>query len=55
MRAEPGVEDPALSPEAGSAGRQESRVTVSISYTIRRTNSRFNLVFPFYLGTVEAT
>ena len=28
------------------------RVTVSISYTIRQTNTRGNLVFPFYLGTV---
>jgi len=32
---------------------EESRVTVSIAYRVRRTNSRFNLVFPFYLGTLE--
>lgn len=31
----------------------ETRVTVSISYRVRRTNTRNNLVFPFYLGTVE--
>ena len=31
----------------------DTRVTVSISYLVRRTNTRQNLVFPFYLGTVE--
>lgn len=31
----------------------ETRVTVSISYRVRRTNTRNNLVFPFYLGTTE--
>ncbi|MGI9331959.1 MAG: GPW/gp25 family protein, partial [Gammaproteobacteria bacterium] len=31
--------------------REESRVTVNIGYKIRGTNSRNNLVFPFYLGT----
>jgi phage baseplate assembly protein W len=31
----------------------EFKVTVSISYTVRRTNTRNNLVFPFYLGTVQ--
>ena len=30
----------------------ESRVTVSLTYRIRRTNTRANLVFPFYLGLV---
>ena len=30
------------------------RVTVSIAYRIRSTNSRLNLVFPFYLGSVES-
>jgi phage baseplate assembly protein W len=53
VRAEPGTTEPGTMPEAASAGRAEARVTVSISYTVRRTNSRFNLVFPFYLGTVE--
>jgi len=32
----------------------ESRVTVSIDYRVRPTNSRLNLVFPFYLDRVEA-
>jgi phage baseplate assembly protein W len=32
----------------------DSRVTVSIAYRVRPTNSRLNLVFPFYLTTVEA-
>jgi len=27
------------------------RVTVSISYTVRQTNTSNNLVFPYYLGT----
>jgi phage baseplate assembly protein W len=31
----------------------ETRVIVSISYTVRRTNTRNNLVFPFYLGMLE--
>ncbi len=31
----------------------ETRVTVSIGWRVRATNSRFNLVFPFYLGTLE--
>jgi uncharacterized protein len=32
---------------------EETRVIVSISYRVRQTNTRNNLVFPFYLGTVE--
>jgi phage baseplate assembly protein W len=31
----------------------ETSVTVSIAYTIRQTNTRKNLVFPFYLGVME--
>lgn len=31
----------------------ETRVSVAISYLVRQTNTRNNLVFPFYLGTVE--
>jgi phage baseplate assembly protein W len=53
VRAEAGITEPGVVPDAGSAGREEARVTVSIDYTVRRTNSRFNLVFPYYLGTVE--
>lgn len=30
-----------------------THVTVSIDYRVRRTNTKGNLVFPFYLGTVE--
>lgn len=30
-----------------------TRVSVSIHYTVRRTNTRQNLVFPFYLGTAS--
>ncbi len=32
---------------------EEFKITVSINYTVRRTNTRNNLVFPFYLGTVK--
>lgn len=53
VRAETGMTDPGTMPETGSAGRAEARVTASISYRVRRSNTRFNLVFPFYLGTVE--
>lgn len=31
----------------------ETRVTVNISYLVRRSNTRNSLVFPFYLGTLE--
>ena len=33
--------------------RDETRITVSIRYRVRATNTKQNLVFPFYLGTVE--
>jgi uncharacterized protein len=32
---------------------EETRVIVSIGYLVRQTNTRNNLVFPFYLGTLE--
>ncbi len=31
----------------------ETRVMVQIRYVVRQTNTRNNLVFPFYLGTIE--
>jgi uncharacterized protein len=40
VRAEPDLDD-------------ESRITVNIGYRVRKTNTRNNLVFPFYLGKVE--
>ena len=33
----------------------ESRSTVSVEYRIRRTNTKANLVFPFYLGLSGST
>ena len=33
----------------------ESRVTVSVEYRIRRSNTKGNLVFPFYLGLTGGT
>ncbi|MCP4898073.1 MAG: GPW/gp25 family protein [bacterium] len=38
---------------AETDAEDETRVTVSIDYRVRPTNSRFNLVFPFYLDSVE--
>jgi len=32
---------------------EETHVTVSIDYRVRGTNTRQNLVFPFYTGTLE--
>ena len=32
-----------------------ANVTVSIDYRIRRSNSRYNLVFPFYLDYLEVS
>jgi uncharacterized protein len=48
---EPRIDLDAVRAEADP--EEENRVTVSIAYRVRRTNSRFNLVFPFYLGTLE--
>jgi|SRR5579859_57796 len=33
----------------------ESKITVSVIYTVRQTNTRTNLVFPFYVGTTQVT
>jgi uncharacterized protein len=33
----------------------ESLVTVRVDYRVRRTNTRLNLVFPFYVGVLERT
>jgi phage baseplate assembly protein W len=50
---EPRVELSDVLAEADPA--DESRVTVSIEYRIRRTNTKANLVFPFYLGLTGLT
>ena len=34
--------------ELDDTGELEGRILISIEYTIRSTNSRFNFVFPFY-------
>ena len=47
----PRIELKDVSAEADAA--DEARVTVSISYLVRQTNTRKNLVFPFYLKTEE--
>jgi len=31
----------------------ETHVTVLVDYLVRRTNTRQNLVFPFYVGLLE--
>ncbi len=38
---------------AEAESTDQYKVTVSISYTVRRTNTRSNLVFPVYLGTTQ--
>jgi uncharacterized protein len=30
------------------------KVTVSVSYTVRQTNTSNNIVFPYYLGTLQS-
>jgi phage baseplate assembly protein W len=35
--------------EAVSDRAEEGKLLVNIDYRVRSTNSRFNLVFPFYL------
>ncbi|WP_370961947.1 GPW/gp25 family protein [Amycolatopsis sp. cg9] len=50
---EPRVELASVLAEADPA--DESRVTISVEYRIRRTNTKANLVFPFYLGLTGTT
>ncbi|GAB3744246.1 GPW/gp25 family protein [Amycolatopsis oliviviridis] len=50
---EPRVELASVLAETDPA--DESRVTVSVEYRIRRTNTKANLVFPFYLGLTGTT
>jgi Bacteriophage baseplate protein W len=45
---EPRVDLDAVAAEADPA--DETRILVSIAYRVRQTNTRQNLVFPFYLG-----
>lgn len=49
---EPRIELKDIGAEADPA--DEAHVTVSISYSVRATNTRMNLVFPFYLGVMES-
>jgi len=37
-----------LSVELDTSGQYEGRVAIAIEYAIRTTNSRYNLVYPFY-------
>lgn len=39
---------------AEAVAGDETRVNVNIDYRVRSSNTRTNLVFPFYLGQVEA-
>ena len=48
---EPRVETESVTAEVDP--EDETRVTVAIRYLVRQTNTRNNLVFPFYLGTIE--
>jgi len=44
---EPRIE--VLQVKATAAGAQEEELRISIDYRVRTTDSRFNLVYPFYL------
>ena len=35
-------------------GQEEGLLQINITYTVRTTNSRFNLVYPFYLNEAQA-
>ncbi len=48
---EPRVE--LLRVEAEAEPQQPHRVNVAIEYEVRATNTRANLVFPYYLGSTE--
>jgi phage baseplate assembly protein W len=48
---EPRVEVQGVTAEANPA--DPAQVTVSIAYTVRLTNTRKNLVYPYYLGVAE--
>jgi len=50
---EPRVDLTGVVAEADPAN--QFRITVSISYTVRQTNTSTNIVFPFYLGSVPET
>jgi phage baseplate assembly protein W len=50
---EPRVELESVRAEADPL--DEARVTVSVEYRVRRTNTKANLVFPFYLGLTGST
>lgn len=50
---EPRVELDGVRAEADPA--DESRVTVTVEYRIRRTNTKANIVFPYYLGLTGST
>lgn len=47
---EPRVELDTINAEVDPSDK--NRVTVSVSYRVRPTNTRNNLVFPFYLGSI---
>jgi phage baseplate assembly protein W len=49
---EPRVDLDGVSAEADAG--DETRILVSIAYRVRQTNTRQNLVFPFYLGQAGA-
>jgi phage baseplate assembly protein W len=48
---EPRVDLEEVLAEADS--KDETQITVYVGYRVRQTNTRANLVFPFYLGTLE--
>jgi len=51
VRLEPRIE--VLSVEASTDPKQEGVLLINVSYKVRRTDTQFNLVFPFYLERGE--
>jgi phage baseplate assembly protein W len=49
---EPRVEVEDVRAELAPGAEGEGRVTVTVTYRVRRTNTRANLVFPYYVGLV---
>ena len=37
------------------SGSEEGLLTISVAYTVRTTNNRFNLVYPFYINEASIT
>jgi phage baseplate assembly protein W len=41
--------------DVSQSGARDGLLTISIDYTVRATNSRYNMVYPFYLNEAATT